>query len=203
MLPAELGQQLPQATQDAHTFWFQPEHQAHWFASTAEFDNQLKAHFGQLMQQLTEQDAAAVSQWPKTAAQRLGLILLCDQFPRNILRGQAQAYGLDSIGLATAKLGIQQREDASLSIDERCFFYLPLEHSESLLDQHTCVGLLTQLRDGANGGDRERAGGYLRYAHQHRDIIQRFGRFPHRNEALGRTSSAEEAAFAKGGSFGQ
>jgi uncharacterized protein (DUF924 family) len=203
VLPAELGQQLPQATLDAHTFWFQPEHQAHWFASTAEFDHELKAHFGQLLQLLTEQDAAAVSQWPNTAAQRLGLILLCDQFPRNIFRGQAQAYELDQIALATSKLGIQRGEDAPLGIDERSFFYLPFEHSESLLDQHTCVGLLTQLRDSADGKDRERAGGYLRYAHQHRDIIQRFGRFPHRNDVLHRTSSAAEAVFSQGGSFGQ
>lgn len=202
-LPVELGQQLTQASQDAYTFWFQPQQQAFWFASTTDFDQKLQVNFGQLLNRLAEQHLVALSEWPQTAVQRLGLILLCDQFTRNIFRGHAQAFALDAVALATAKLGVQLGEDTALSIDERCFLYLPFEHSENLLDQHTCVGLLTQLRDSAKGPDREKTGGYLRHAHQHRDIIQRFGRFPHRNNALQRTSSPAEAAFSEGGSFGQ
>ncbi len=202
-LPVELGQRLIQAAQDAHTFWFQPQHQAYWFASTPDFDQKLQVNFGQLLNRLTEQNFAALSNWPQTPVQRLGLILLCDQFTRNIFRGQAQAFALDAVALATAKLGVQLGEDADLSVDERCFLYLPFEHSENILDQHTCVGLLTQLRDNTQGLDREKTGGYLRHAHQHRDIIQRFGRFPHRNRALQRTSSPAEDAFSEGGSFGQ
>lgn len=202
-LPVELGQQLIEASQDAHTFWFQPQHQAYWFASTSDFDQTLQENFGQLLNRLAEQDLVALSEWPNTAVQRLGLILLCDQFTRNIFRGQARAFALDAVALATAKIGIQSGEDAALTVDERCFLYLPLEHSENLLDQHTCVGLLTQLRDRSQGPEREKAGGYLRHAHQHRDIIQRFGRFPHRNRVLQRTSSPEEAAFSQGGGFGQ
>lgn len=203
MLPVELDQRLAQVTQDARSFWFQPHHRAYWFTSTADFDQQLRLDFGPLLARLAEQDIAALSQWPQTAVQRLGLILLCDQFTRNIFRGQAQAFELDAIALATAKLGVQLGEDTALTIDERCFWYLPFEHSEDLLDQHTCVGLLTQLRDSAQGEDREKAGAYLQHAHQHRDIIQRFGRFPHRNKVLQRTSSTAETEFSKGGSFGQ
>lgn len=204
-LTSVLEDQLQQATALAVELWFQPQNQAFWFASTAEFDAQLTRSFGKLLEELAEQsnNHPAISLWPSNPEQRLGLILLCDQFPRNCYRGEASAYELDGLALATAKIGVMAGEDTKLNTDARCFFYLPFEHSENLVDQHTCVGLLTQLRDAATGKDRERAGNYLRHAHQHRDIIQRFGRFPHRNRVLERTSSIAEAEFANGGSFGQ
>ena len=84
------------------------------------------------------------------------------------------------------------------------FFTCPFEHSESLIDQHTCVGLFTQLRDATPSGFRHLTGGYLQFAHQHRDIIARFGRFPHRNSVLGRKSTAAELEYLEhGNSFGQ
>jgi uncharacterized protein (DUF924 family) len=94
--------------------------------------------------------------------------------------------------------------DRSLALDERCFFYLPFEHSENLVDQHTCVGLFTDLRDETPEGFRHLTGGYLRHAHQHRDIVKRFGRFPHRNRILDRITTAAEVAFLEDGNdFGQ
>ena len=94
--------------------------------------------------------------------------------------------------------------DQSLTCDERCFFYLPFEHSESLVDQHTCVGLFSALRDATPNGFKHLTGSYLRHAQQHRDIIARFGRFPHRNAVLGRQSTPAEIAFLEhGSSFGQ
>lgn len=181
--------------------WFDPTASPFWFASTPEFDTQLRTQFGAWLDATLA--APETLQPPEDGAERLGLILLCDQLPRNLYRGSANAFALDALARTLCIDGIEAGQDLALGIDERAFFYLPLEHSESLLHQHACVGLLTAMRDQSKGVAREQAGHYLRHAHQHRDIIQRFGRFPHRNSALGRTASPEEAAFAADGSFGQ
>ena len=184
-----------------------PGNSPFWFAASDDFDNTLRAEFGPWLHRVQATPAelpdAALPAAQMDAITRLGLILLCDQLPRNLYRGSANAYSLDSFARALSIAGIEIGQDRYLSLDERAFFYLPLEHSESLLDQHACVGLFTALRDSSNGKERERAGNYLRHAHQHRDIIQRFGRFPHRNRVIGRASSDAEAAFASRGGFGQ
>jgi uncharacterized protein (DUF924 family) len=176
-------------------------HRKRWFAGGTPFDEECRVRYGGLA-------AAAASgeldDWLDQPRARLAYILLTDQIPRNLHRGEAQAFATDAAALNAARTGVEARMDLTLTLDERCFFYMPFEHSESLVDQHTCVGLFTSLRDSTPEGSRHLTGGYLRYAQQHRDILTRFGRFPHRNAVLGRTSTAEELAFLESGpTFGQ
>ena len=172
-----------------------------WFNSDHQFDNQC----AQLCEPLLDQvNQGALDHWQDTPRHCLAFILLCDQMPRNIFRGTAQAYAFDAFALQAARRGVQQQFDSQLALDERSFFYMPFEHSEDLIDQHTAVGLFSQLRDQSPKEYRQRFGNTLRFAHQHRDVIQRFGRFPHRNKVFGRTSSPTEASFVeKGDGFGQ
>jgi uncharacterized protein (DUF924 family) len=114
-----------------------------------------------------------------------------DQFPRNIFRGSAQAYAADALARAVADRAIAHSYDRSVGVPERRFFYLPFMHSEDLADQERCVSLCKAA------GDNDGVG----YAQSHADIIRKFKRFPHRNRALGRTSSEEEQAFLDGGGF--
>ena len=189
-------------------FWFgelsdglaQPEIRQRWFEANPEFDNACR-RFESLLDDARD---GALDAWLVSPRGTLAYILLTDQLPRNIHRGAAQAYAWDELARDAAAEGIRQRQDRALGWDERSFFYMPFEHSEDLLDQHTAVGLFSALRDEAPGPLRETIGNSLRYAHQHRDVITRFGRFPHRNAVLGRASSEEEQAFvAAGDGFGQ
>jgi uncharacterized protein (DUF924 family) len=181
-------------------FWFgaqedgfsSDECRARWFSGGTAFDEEIRAAFGGAPDDALN---GAIDHWLAEPRSRLAFIIVCDQFPRNLYRGEQRAFATDALALAAAGRGIETRADLELSFDERAFFYLPFEHSESLLDQHTCVGLFSALRDGTPEGNRHHTGGYLRHAHQHRDIIARFGRFPHRNATLERNSTPEEAAF--------
>ncbi len=190
-------------------FWFgemhdgfsDEPHRNRWFNGGPEFDEACRVRFGELAVRAAD---GALPTWLETPHGTLAWILLCDQIPRNIYRGQALAFATDGPARNAARSGIEAGFDQHLGYDERCFFYLPFEHSESLVDQHTCVGLFTDLRDQTPDGYRHLTGGYLPYAQQHRDIIRRFGRFPHRNTALGRKSTSEELEFlARGNDFGQ
>ncbi len=189
-------------------FWFgslsdgiaDDNHRSRWYAVDAAFDEAC-AGFKSLYEDL---DAGILDAWLETPNDRLAYIILTDQLSRNIFRGTARAFATDNLALAASREGIELGADAGLGVDERCFFYMPFEHSESIIDQHTSVGLFSNLRDQHTGKHKEIAGQGLRYAHQHRDIIERFGRFPHRNGVLGRESTAEEAEFvADSDGFGQ
>lgn len=188
-------------------FWFgeltdgmaDPQVRARWFTPDSEFDRQCTDQFADLLEQ-----SAELAHWQQTAAGCLAFIVLCDQLPRNIFRGKKEAFAWDSLALTAARHGLVSGLDRELGLDQRCFFYMPFEHSEQLLDQHLAVGLFTDLRDSAEGEQRQLMGNNLRFAQQHRDIIKRFGRFPHRNRVLQRQSSAAESAFvAAGDGFGQ
>lgn len=190
-------------------FWFgeledgfaDQAHRQRWFNGGRIFDDDCRVHFGDLAVRAAEN---ALSSWLATPRGTLAWILLCDQIPRNIYRGQALAFATDGPARSAARHGIEAGFDQALALDERCFFYLPFEHSENLVDQHTCVGLFSDLVEQTPERHRDLTAGYLPYARQHRDIIRRFGRFPHRNAVLGRTSTAEEMAFlARGNHFGQ
>ncbi len=190
-------------------FWFgklgqgvaHPEVRNRWFQPDSTFDNLCRTQFKHLVDSV---DAGALESWRFSGKGCLAYILVCDQLPRNIYRGNKLAYGWDERALAAATQGVRQGLDQELGWDERAFFYMPFEHSESLLDQHTAVGLFTNLRDESAPPVRQLMGNSLRYAQQHRDIIKRFRRFPHRNAVLGRTSTAEEEAFIEqGDGFGQ
>lgn len=157
--------------------------------------------FGHLLE-LAE--SSALDHWQQSAKGQLAYILLTDQLPRNIFRGTAQAFQWDPLALEIARKGLQENYDQQLALDERSFFYMPFEHSEVLLDQHLAVGLFTYLRDSSPKQSRDVTGNTLRFAQQHRDIILKFGRFPHRNEILRRQSSQAERDFiAAGDGFGQ
>jgi uncharacterized protein (DUF924 family) len=159
-----------------------------WFAKDEAFDADLRALF-----EAAHHTAArgGFADWEETPEGALALLLLTDQIPRNIFRGSAHAFATDPrarevAGRAIAK-GFDQRFDAAL----RCFFYLPFEHSEDIADQARAVALFEAL------GDEN----YLKYAIVHRDIIARFGRFPHRNAVMGRATTPEEQAFLDAGGF--
>lgn len=189
-------------------FWFgelengiaKPSVRANWFASSADFDERCREFSAPL-------EAAANGQlnsWFDDPHGHLAYIVLCDQIPRNVYRGTAQAFAWDELALVAAKRGIENGIDQALSWDQRAFFYMPFEHSESAVDQHTCVGLFSRLRDEVPQAHRNTFGNNLRFAQKHRDIILAYGRFPHRNEVLGRISTEAEAEFAAAGDgFGQ
>jgi uncharacterized protein (DUF924 family) len=157
-----------------------------WFRKDDTFDAAIRARFGALVD---EAHAGGLAGWEADDDGALALLVVCDQFPRNLFRGDARAFALDARALALAKRVVAEGRDARLRPVERAFVYLPFEHSESLEDQREAVRLFGTLRDDPD------AGGYLEWAVRHLEVIERFGRFPHRNEALGRASTAQERAF--------
>ena len=186
-------------------FWFgnvdETGRDTRWFQSTPEFDAHIRDAFGQA---LTAVGNGAFQRWSAHARSWLAYILLTDQFPRNVHRGEARAFQFDGLALDMAKRGIARGLDRQLGIIERSFAYMPLEHSESLHDQQTCVALFRQLVESASEPDTANAQSSLDYAEQHREIIARFGRFPHRNDVLGRAHTREELAYLKTANrFGQ
>jgi uncharacterized protein (DUF924 family) len=173
--------------QDVVAFWREAGPKR-WFSKDADFDAQFKARF-----EAAHEAAAngALDAWAGDAQGALALLVLLDQFPRNVWRGSARMYATDDKALAVARAAVDAGLD--LVIDDpqlRAFFYLPFMHSESLPDQERSV----QLCRGAHPDN-------LRFAQHHRDIVARFGRFPHRNAALGRVSTPEEQRFLDEGGF--
>ena len=190
-------------------FWFGPAagdtvtaqaQQKLWWSKNETVDNDIHNRFGGLVETAA---AGKLDDWAQDARGRLALILLFDQFPRNMYRGTPRAFAHDHLSEKLALEGIAADGDRGLRAIERVFFYLPLEHSESAELQERCVALFTALAAGAPEADRKTFKGYVDYAVRHRDVINRFGRFPHRNKILGRASTPEETAFLKqpGSSF--
>jgi uncharacterized protein (DUF924 family) len=159
-----------------------------WFKKDDAFDHAMTDRFLALH---GEASAGALDHWSDEADGNLALILVLDQFSRNMFRGSPRAFAQDGKALQTADKAIRLGFDSRFEPGLRTFFYLPFEHSECLSDQHRCVRLIYSL------GNL----GYLDYAIVHRDIIRRFGRFPHRNAVLGRHSSPAEQAFLDEGGF--
>ncbi|HEX2544629.1 MAG TPA: DUF924 family protein [Ramlibacter sp.] len=158
-----------------------------WFRADPAFDAELRDRF------LAAHEAAARGEldWPGSAEGALALVLLLDQFPRNAFRGTARMYATDAQARqAAADAAIAAGFDGQVDAELRQFFYLPFMHSERLQDLERCVALNQSV-----GGEP------LRFAQHHRDIVRRFGRFPHRNAVLGRETSAEEERFLAEGGF--
>jgi uncharacterized protein (DUF924 family) len=137
--------------------------------------------------------------WAATPRRRLALILLFDQVPRNIYRGTAQAFAFDARALALSFEGLQLAADQALDPVERIFFYLPLEHAESMEAQDAAVRAFERLVADAPADLREFLAYTAKYAYRHRDVIAKFGRFPHRNEALRREATAAEIEYLASG----
>jgi uncharacterized protein (DUF924 family) len=161
-----------------------------WFAKDAAFDALIRERFEGVHHAAARGE---LSDWSETWEGALALLLLLDQFPRNIWRGSAHAFATDPLALSIARAALERGFDRAAPLTLRPFFYLPFEHSERLEDQNLCVALCEALE--AEGGDK------ANWARVHRDVILRFGRFPHRNAALGRAATEVERAFLEDGGF--
>jgi uncharacterized protein (DUF924 family) len=171
-----------------------------WWKSDPAVDDDLRTRFADLVDKGGHNE---LDEWVSTPRGLLALILLSDQLPRNIHRNTPRAFAFDPIARAHCRNGIARGSDTLLRPIERVFHYLPLDHSELLADQDDSVRLFSSLAHDAGAATKELFAGYLRFAERHREIIERFGRFPHRNRILGRESTAEEIAFLQtpGSSF--
>ncbi len=168
-------------------FWFEDNDREAWFKKEPAFDQEIRDRFRQAY------NAAACGElmhWQATAPGALALLVLLDQFPRNMFRRSPKAYATDPIARAVANhvLALGHDRAPGMAEDHCLIFYLPFEHSENLEDQRLNLHLVVTLTDAQKAHF---------FAHRHMQIIERFGRFPHRNAILGRTSSAEEIAFLK------
>jgi uncharacterized protein (DUF924 family) len=172
---------------DIIAFWREagPER---WFKKDADFDDEIRRRFLKIHEVAAEGNLAA---WEKSAEGALALLILLDQFPRNMFRGQARMFASDPLARAIAAGAIVRGFDAQVEPQMRGFFYLPFEHSEDMADQERGIAFYKASGD-ADG---------LKWAEVHADIIRRFGRFPHRNAVLGRATTPEEQAFLDGGGF--
>ena len=200
---------LPSAA-TVHAFWFggsaaSPEvletHAPLWFNGGEAFDRILTAQFQPLLETLSAGPLAR--DWAgRGPRQRLSAIIVLDQMSRNIFRKSPRAFAQDMLALDLCKEGLAAGEDRGLSEVERVFFYLPLEHSEAMEDQKASVALFTRLAEEARPEFREFAGTTKNYAEQHLKAIRDFGRFPHRNDVVGRQSTPDEQEWlAEGGGF--
>jgi uncharacterized protein (DUF924 family) len=198
-------------------FWFGPrpyslgqvrQHVRLWFGEpdapelTPQTDELVRERFGELTRTAA---AGSLSAWESGPRRRLALILLLDQFPRNIFRGTARAFAQDRQALSLTLTGMQFGADATLDPIERIFFYMPLVHAEDPDVQEEGVAAYRRLLTEAPAELREVFDASLAAAIEHRDIIARFGRFPHRNRSLGRENTAQEASWLAGSgkSYGQ
>lgn len=167
-----------------------------WFHRDDAFDAAIRGRFAATLDQAA---AGAHGDWAGTPSGRLALLILFDQFPRNLFRGSPRAFATDARARALAREAVAAAEDLSLTPVQRAFVYLPFEHSEAMEDQDRAVALFEGLRDIPA---MAAPGGSIDYAWRHRAVIGQFGRFPHRNVALGRDSTAAERAWlAAGGGF--
>jgi len=163
-----------------------------WFAKSAAFDDAIRLRFEPVHHAAARGEYAA---WRETPEGCLALLLLLDQFPRNLYRGSAHAFATDPLARAIARRVVDAGFDQQVDPILRPFCYLPFEHSEAIEDQDRAV-VLFEAHDAATGDVSS-----LEWAVRHRDIIRRFGRFPHRNAALGRETTLEEQAFLDDGGF--
>ena len=186
--------ELPERARALFDFWFGPpgdpdreKHREIWFRSTTEFDDELREKF------LVDYEAAAAGKlesWETTPEGTLALLLLLDQVPRNIFRGMPRTYATDAAARAVADRTLARGFDQMVVPAWRLFFYMPFHHSEDLSDQRRAVVLSATLQR-----NRDRGGSLRRYGRSYVEVIERFGRFPHRNAILGRQSTPEEIAF--------
>jgi uncharacterized protein (DUF924 family) len=178
---------VPAVPNDVLGFWRQAGPQK-WFSHKPAFDEAIRLKFEPVHHAAARGEYDA---WAETAEGALALLILLDQFPRNLYRRSAHAYATDPKARSVARHAVEAGHDRAVEPELRNFFYLPFEHSEDLADQDYGLALCTEAGDAGN----------LKWARIHREIIARFGRFPHRNPALGRSTTAEEQAYMDDGGF--
>jgi uncharacterized protein (DUF924 family) len=190
-------------------FWFgdcgpdgaiDPTRRRMWFKSGAQHDDEIRSRFGRLHERASR---GGLDEWTATVRGRLALIVILDQFSRHIYRGTAQAFAQDPAAQKLTLAGIDSGIDRELAPVQRSFFYLPLEHAEDPELQALSVECYERLAAAVTDKWRKDYASFLDYARRHRDVIERFGRFPHRNAALGRPPTLEETDFLQqpGSSF--
>ena len=171
-------------------------HTKRWFTKDPEFDAEIAKRFGSLHEEVASGSHDA---WLGSARGSLALVVILDQFSRNMFRGDSRSFAFDGRALEVALRAVDAGDDKKLARDERCFLYMPLVHSEKPELQDRAVALFTALRDESEEPSKTAVAKNLHYAELHRNIVRRFGRFPHRNAVIGRTSTPEEIEFLKGG----
>lgn len=179
---------------DVLDVWFSDRARPLWFEATPAFDDELRARFADTLENAARGELAA---WTEVTDSALALVVLLDQVTRNVYRGTARAFANDVQALAVAEHAIERGFDRATALDRRFFFYMPFEHAEDLGHQQRSVELFQRwCDDHHDGGEAEAdAKDQLRYVRRHLEIIERFGRFPHRNAVLGRASTPAELAF--------
>lgn len=172
----------PTPAHEVHRFWFDTLEPRDWFTANARRDRRIAAEFGAL---IPAARSGALAYWRITSIGRLAEILVLDQFSRNVFRGYGEAFAGDELALALAKQAIDAGAAHELAARERAFLYMPFMHSESLTEHDRALELFSEPGLEQN----------LEHEHRHRAVLERFGRYPQRNAALGRENTAEEAAF--------
>jgi len=210
----------PQSIERAHEavldFWFGPlrdpsrervgalwrERERAWFRADPDFDRRIAERFGDAIEAAL---AGALAAWSQQPRARLALILLLDQFTRNVFRGTARAYAGDAGALALARNGVAGGMDRALGLAERAFFYMPFQHAEDAVGQVLGVAAYERLLGDAPAAIAPNIENFLRSQREHCDVITRFGRFPHRNAIVGRASTSAEAEYLSAGAptYGQ
>jgi uncharacterized protein (DUF924 family) len=178
---------------DVLAFWLDEVTPADWYATEEALDQKIRDRF---MDAWLQAEEGAHGLWLTYPNGALAYVILTDQFPRNMFRGTARAFATDRSALAAAKAAIDRKWDLRVAEPVRQFFYLPLMHSENLCDQERCVRLMHERMP-------ETGAPNLLHAKAHREVIRLFGRFPYRNDALDRRSTAPERAYVDQGGYGE
>ncbi|MFO8127247.1 DUF924 family protein [Yoonia sp.] len=178
--------------QEVLAFWLDECSPEDWYKSDPAFDAVIRDRFGAAWQQAAE---GGLSLWLTYPSGTLAYIILTDQFPRNMFRDSAKAFATDGLALAAAKMAIDRKWDLKIDEPGRQFFYLPLMHAENLCDQDRAVRLIHTRMPEHGAGNRD-------HACAHRAVIRDFGRFPYRNDALGRRTTPAEQVFLDAGGYG-
>ncbi|MEL7256035.1 MAG: DUF924 family protein [Pseudomonadota bacterium] len=177
--------------QEVLEFWLDEVGPAGWYKQSDALDATIRDRFGPALQSASE---GTYGLWLTYPTGVLAYIILMDQFPRNMFRGEARSFATDTHGLAAAKMAIHHGWDKRIDTPARQFFYLPLMHSENLCDQERCIRLMLDRMPDVEDN--------LLHARAHREVIRQFGRFPYRNEALSRCSTGPEKHYLDQGGYG-
>ena len=178
--------------EDILRFWFVEKGEKFWWKKSDAFDAELRERFEIGAVRIAAQMINPPHHWEARLEHSLALIILLDQFPRNMYRNTPAAFAWDDLALEAAKRFIAKNWDELLPLNQRQFVYMPFMHSEKLTEQDQCVSLIRSRLDNENT---------LFHAQKHREVIEKFGRFPHRNEILGRASSDDERIFLEAGGY--
>lgn len=177
---------------DILTFWFDEAGPERWYQKSDAFDAEIRARFEAAAIDMAASKLQGEHPWEAQPDSMLALIIALDQFPRKMYRGTKAAFAWDPLSLKTAKDMSEKGWDLKIPQDRRTFAYMPFMHSEDMTDQDRCVSLMDSRLDSESS---------LHHAKEHRKLIRKFGRFPHRNDILGRESTTEEISFLKNGGY--